>query len=61
MLWVGTPVISTADETSGSEAHPADEASGDEEGDPEGRQRLVDALTKEFKGQRWDADKSAWK
>ena len=39
----------------------ADEASGDEEGDQKDDNGSVDALAREFKGQRWDADKSAWK
>ena len=61
ILWVGAPVISTADETSGSALVLANDASGDEEGAQKDDNGLVDALTKEFKGQRWDADKSAWK
>ena len=39
----------------------ADEAGSDEEGDPKDDNGSVDALAREFKGQRWDADKSAWK
>ena len=39
----------------------ADEASSDEEGEPKDDNGSVEALAKEFKGQRWDADKSAWK
>ena len=61
MLWVGDPVISTADETSGPKLNLADDASGDEEGDQKDDNGSVDALAKEFKGQRWDADKSVWK
>lgn len=61
ILWVGAPVISTADETSGSALVLANDASGDEEGAQKDDNGLVDALTKEFKGQRWDADKSVWK
>jgi hypothetical protein len=33
----------------------------DEEGEQTDDNGSVDALAKEFKGQRWDADKSAWK
>ena len=36
-------------------------SSGDEEGEQTDDNGSVDALAKEFKGQRWDADKSAWK
>ena len=61
MLWIGNPVISTADESAGAKLNLAAEASGDEEGDQTDDNGSVDALAKEFKGQRWDADKSAWK
>ena len=33
----------------------------DEEGEQTDDNGSVDALAKEFKGQRWDPDKSAWK
>ena len=61
MLWIGNPVISTADEAAGAKLNLADETSGDEEGDQKDDNGSVDALAKEFKGQRWDTDKSAWK
>jgi hypothetical protein len=61
MLWIGSPVISTADESAGARLNLAAEASGDEEGDQTDDNGSVDALAKEFKGQRWDSDKSAWK
>jgi len=61
MLWIGNPVISTADETAGPKLNLSDEASGDEEGDQKDDNGSVDALAKQFKGQRWDTDKSAWK
>ncbi len=61
MLWIGNPVISTADEAAGPKLNLTDEASGDEEGDQQDDNGSVDALAKEFRGQRWDADKSAWK
>jgi hypothetical protein len=61
MLWVGNPVISTTDETAGPKLNLADEATGDEEGDQKDDNGSVDALAKEFHGQRWDADKSVWK
>jgi hypothetical protein len=61
MLWIGNPVISTMDETAGPKLNLSDEASGDEEGDQKGDNGSLEALAKEFGGQRWDADKSAWK
>ena len=61
MLWIGNPVISTADETAGSKLNLSDEASGDEEGDQKDDNGSLEALAKQFNGQRWDADKSAWK
>jgi hypothetical protein len=61
MLWIGNPVISTADEATGSKLNLSDEASGDEEGDQKNDNGSVDALAREFKAQRWDSDKSAWK
>jgi hypothetical protein len=61
MLWISNPVISTTDESAGPRLNLADESSGDEEGDQKSDNGSVDALAKEFKGQRWDADKSVWK
>jgi hypothetical protein len=61
MLWISNPVVSTADETAGPKLSLSDESSGDEEGDQKSDNGSVDALAKEFNGQRWDADKSAWK
>jgi hypothetical protein len=61
MLWIGNPVISTIDETAGPKLNLADESTGDEEGDQKDDNGSVEALAKAFKGQRWDANKSAWK
>ncbi len=61
MLWISNPVVSTKDETAGPKLNLAEESSGDEEGDQKDDNGSVDALAKEFKGQLWDADKSAWK
>ena len=62
MLWVSTPVISTVDESAGPKLQLSDETSGDEEGgEPKDDNGAIDLLTRELKGQRWDADKSAWK
>lgn len=61
MLWISSPVIATADEAAGPKLNLAGEPSGDEEGDQKDDNGSVDALAKEFKAQRWDADKSIWK
>jgi hypothetical protein len=61
MLWISNPVISTADENEGAKLNLTDESSGDEEGEAKDDNGSVEALAKEFKGQRWDSDKSAWK
>jgi hypothetical protein len=61
MLWIGNPVITTADESAGAKLNLADESSSDEEGEQKEDNGSVDALAKEFRGQRWDSDKSAWK
>jgi len=61
MLWISNPVISTADESAGPKLNLADEASSEEETDQKDDNGAVSALAKEFKGQRWDTDQSAWK
>jgi hypothetical protein len=61
MLWVGAPSITTADEAAGAKLNLADTTGMDEEGEQTDDNGSVDALAKELKGQRWDADKSAWK
>jgi hypothetical protein len=61
MLWIGNPVISTADETSGAKLNLADESSSDEEGDANNDNGAVEALAKEFRAQRWDPERSVWK
>jgi hypothetical protein len=62
MLWISSPVITTADEGTGPKLNVSEEATGDEEGgEPKDDNGSVGALAKEFKGQRWDADKSVWK
>jgi hypothetical protein len=62
MLWVSSPVVTTADEGAGPKLNVTEDAAGDEEGgEPENDNGSIEALTKELKGQRWDADKSVWK
>jgi hypothetical protein len=61
MLWVGSPEVTTTDESTGPKLNLADDSSSDEEAAPKEDNGTVDALAKEFKAQRWDSDKSAWK
>ena len=61
MLWIGNPVTSTADESAGAKLNLADDSAGDEEAEQKDDNGSVNALAKEFKGQRWDSDQSAWK
>jgi hypothetical protein len=61
MLWIGNPAISTTDESAGAKLNLADESGNDEEVDPKDDNGSVDALAREFRGQRWDSDKSVWK
>ena len=61
VLWISAPSVSTADEGTGPKLNLADESGSDEEGEAKDDNGSIDALTREFKGQRWDADKSAWK
>ncbi len=61
LLWIGTPTVTTTDESAGAKLNLADESSGDEEGDPRDDNGSLDALAREFKGLRWDPDKSVWK
>ncbi len=61
ILWISNPAISTTDESAGAKLNLANDSSGDEEGEPKDDNGAIDALAREFKAQRWDADKSAWK
>ncbi|MGY3236004.1 hypothetical protein ACVWZ4_003436 [Bradyrhizobium sp. USDA 4472] len=61
IVWIGSPSTTTADESTGAKLNVSDEAAADEEGDQPDDDGSVDALTRELKGQRWDADKSVWK
>jgi hypothetical protein len=62
MLWISSPVTTTTDEGPGPKLNLSEGASGEEEGgEPEDDNGSVAALAMEFKGQRWDADKSVWK
>jgi hypothetical protein len=62
MLWISSPVMTTADEGTGPKLSLSEESTGDEEGgEPRDDNGSLDALAREFKGQRWDADRSIWK
>ena len=57
MLWISSPVITTADEGPGPKLNLSGRSTGDEEGgEPKDDNGSIEALAKEFKGQRWDAD-----
>src|SRR5579863_10760719 len=58
MLWIGNPVVSTADETTGPALNLVNDASADEEGNQKTDNGVVDALAREFKAQRWDSENS---
>lgn len=61
LLWIGGPQTSTIDEATGPRLTIADSSSGEEEGDQRSDVATIAALAQRLKGQRWDADKSAWK
>jgi hypothetical protein len=61
LLWVGNPVTTTADEGSGARLIVSDESAGEDESDVKDETGSIEALIRELKGQRWDADKSIWK
>ncbi|HLG82798.1 MAG TPA: hypothetical protein VKY22_17430 [Bradyrhizobium sp.] len=61
IVWIGTPAITTSDESAGAKLNLSDDSSGDEEGDQKDESGSIEALAKELKGQRWDSDKSVWK
>jgi hypothetical protein len=61
MLYVSNPSITTADESNGAKLGLSDESEGEEEAEPKSDNGAIAALAKEFKAQRWDADKADWK
>ena len=61
ILWISTPSVATSDESAGAKLNLADTANTDEESDPRDDNGAVAAMAAEFKAQRWDADKAAWK
>jgi len=61
LVWIGSPSVTTADESTGARLNVSDESSTEEEGEQPQDNGAIEALTRELKGQRWDADKSVWK
>lgn len=61
IVWIGTPVVTTSDESADAKLNLSDNSSGEDEGDQKDESGSVDALARELKGQRWDSDKSVWK
>jgi hypothetical protein len=61
IVWIGSPVVTTSDESAGAKLNLSDDSSGEEEGDQKDESGSVEALARELKGQRWDSDKSVWK
>ncbi len=61
IVWVGSPSITTADESAGEKLKLVDNSADDDESDQSDDYGIVDALAKELEGQRWDLDKSVWK
>lgn len=61
LLWVGSPVMTTVDDSAGPKLALAEETGSDEEGDQQDDSGAVSALTKALKAKRWDADNSVWK
>ena len=59
MLWIGKPAITTADDGAGPKLNLSEEFQRRRgRRQPKDDNGSVEALAKEFKGQRWDADKS---
>lgn len=61
MLWIGSPVTTTSDESTGTKLVLSDDSSVDDEGGDRDDTGSIDALTKALKAQRWNVDKSVWK
>jgi len=61
LVWIGAPVTTTLDESAGAKLNLSDESSGEEEGEDRDQTGSIEALARVLKGQRWEAEKSAWK
>jgi hypothetical protein len=61
LLWAGSPAIETVDESAGAKLNLVENSSGnDEESLSLNDEQMLAAIAKEFRAQRWDAEKSAW-
>jgi hypothetical protein len=62
LLWAGSPSIETVDENAGGKLNLVENASGnDEESLSLNDEQMLAALAQQFRAQRWDSDRSAWK
>jgi len=62
VIWLGVPAATTRDEAAGPHLNFADSSVGDEtEGTYTDDDGLVRGMATDLKGQRWDAEQSAWK
>lgn len=61
IVWISAPMVSTSDESAGAKLILSDDSYGEEEGEHRDDSGSIDALARELKGQRWDADKATWK
>ena len=62
LLWAGSPSIETVDENAGSKLNLVENSSGnDEESLSLNDEQMLAALAEQFRAQRWDSDRSAWK
>jgi hypothetical protein len=62
LLWAGSPSIETVDENAGLKLNLVENSSGnDEESLSLNDEQMLAALAAQFRGQRWDSDRSAWK
>jgi hypothetical protein len=61
LLWVGTPDVKMSDESEGAKLNLGEMAAIDEDTDSRTDARLMQAVTKAFGAQTWDAETSTWK
>jgi hypothetical protein len=61
LLWISNPLISTADEGSGSRLSLSDAGGSEEEIYRKDESGALDAVAREFRGQRWNPDKATWR
>lgn len=61
LLWISNPLISTADEGSGGRLNLSDAGGSEEEIYRKDESGALDAVAREFRGQRWNPDKATWR